>query len=327
MEVSIRKILGDKYHYTQSESIQNIIDLMNKKNICGKGILTSIKQKIILKEQIGGVKKMIDIGNNVFEYHIDTITPLSNNESRICFMNIAEHHDNCACLLYNTKQSGKTTLVIEGLSNGEDCVKCYNKNITYKTGDILMLIILRLVEKSSVFSHITKIKLSDTSKKNCYNNGIELKYFKTITDGRTYYSKYSFRPQKTSDDEFKNDIITDYKAYFLNKEIFKKKRMISNNDLRNVILQSNLSTSENNFYHKYIKPYIDSNNLIDTSIFMSNILNLVIKEQPKEMDITNDIKKVACLFIISIYKNLYRKIGYIEYKNNIWTKDIIRQKI
>ncbi len=325
MEISIKNYISDKIQHLgvdnlyiehlYADQLQNIYDMMNKFGIYGKGVLYTQKKKIIIKNQIGGIKHKMKFGPNNFSYHLDTIIPYSSGRNRICFMNIDETHDNCACLLYNTKSSGKTSLIIEGIISDD-------KNFKYKTGDILMLIILKLVQTDKNFSHITKIKLSDVSKKRCYGFGIELKYLKTICDGITFYSKYGFRPEKTSDDFLNNSVMTDYKIFYENKKIFKQNRMISNEDIKKVILDSNLSTNENLFYTKYIKSYVDLTPLIDTSIFIVNLLNLVFVSRDDDVKVSDNTKKIACEFVMSIYKNLYRKIGYLEYKHNIWVKEL-----
>ena len=159
MEVSIIKTVYKKFSYINSEVIQNILNHLNFNNYAGKGILTRKTYPIHLLEQVGakgtfgGVKKEIKLKDGyTYEYHIDEIIPIDSNHNRLCFVNIDdpfrastsvdESQFYCGCLLYNTKKSGKTILRIEGIFNGEDCIKCVDKKHKYKVGNILMQIII-----------------------------------------------------------------------------------------------------------------------------------------------------------------------------------------
>ncbi len=138
-EIFIRNRIRDLIHYSNAELLQNIMNYLNFNNYPGKGIINKISHKIILKEQIGGKKMRIDLENNTFEFHIETYK-LNDNEKRLCFLNINETADYCACLFYPSKSSGNTTLRIEGIFNGDDCVKCENPSPSYKfkVGNILI---------------------------------------------------------------------------------------------------------------------------------------------------------------------------------------------
>ena len=76
------------------------------------------------------------------------------------------------------------------------------------------------------------------------------------------------------------------------------------------------------FYKEYIKPYLKKNEIVDTSIFMKSLVNLVFKDQKENMKITDEKRKIICGFISKIYKKLYTKIGYEEYNSNIWTLNL-----
>ena len=266
MEVWIIRTVYSKFNYINSELIQNIMNHLNFNNYAGKGILTRKTYPINLLQQVGGVKKEIKLKDGyTYEYHIDEIIPIDDKNNRICFFNIEESHDNCACLLYNTKKSGKTILRIEGIFNGEDCIRCVDKKHKYKVGNILMQIIIELVKSSKEFSHITEIELSDTSIKKYNGFGLQLKYLRTITHGESYYANYGFRPNS----EYDIDI------FRFNRSNYRLNKKILNKELFEIITDAKLDKQTNEVYKKYLYNYIKSNNEIDPKIYLTELINLI----------------------------------------------------
>ena len=308
MTVWIRKTVYSKFNYINSELIQNIMNYLNFNNYAGKGILTRKTYPINLLQQVGGVKKEIKLKDGYnYEYHIDEIIQIDDKNNRICFFNIEESHDNCACLLYNTKKSGKTILRIEGIFNGEDCIKCVDKKHKYKVGNILMQIIIELVKSSKEFSHITEIELSDTSIKKYNGFGLQLKYLRTITHGEPYYAKYGFRPNS----EYDIDI------FRFNRSNYRLNKIILNKELFKIITDAKLDKQTNEVYKKYLYNYIKSNNEIDPKIYLTELINLI-----NYKNITENEKKYIWNFVYSIYQNLYDKLGYKNYRDKIWILQI-----
>ena len=304
MEVWIIRTVYSKFNYINSELIQNIMNHLNFNNYAGKGILTRKTYPINLLQQVGGVKKEIKLKDGyTYEYHIDEIIPIDDKNNRICFFNIEESHDNCACLLYNTKKSGKTILRIEGIFNGEDCIRCVDKKHKYKVGNILMQIIIELVKSSKEFSHITEIELSDTSIKKYNGFGLQLKYLRTITHGEPYYAKYGFRPNS----EYDIDI------FRFNRSNYRLNKKILNKELFEIITDAKLDKQTNEVYKKYLYNYIKSNNEIDPKIYLTELINLI-----NYKNITENEKKYIWNFVYSIYQNLYNKLGYKNYRDKIW---------
>ena len=304
MEVWIIRTVYSKFNYINSELIQNIMNHLNFNNYAGKGILTRKTYPINLLQQVGGVKKEIKLKDGyTYEYHIDEIIPIDDKNNRLCFFNIEETHDNCACLLYNTRKSGKTILRIEGIFNGEDCIKCVDKKHKYKVGQILMQIIIELVKSSKEFSHITEIELSDTSIKKYNGFGLQLKYLRTITHGEPYYAKYGFRPNS----EYDIDI------FRFNRSNYKLNKKILNKELFEIITDAKLDKQTNEVYKKYLYNYIKSNNEIDPKIYLTELINLI-----NYKNITENEKKYIWNFVYSIYQNLYNKLGYKNYRDKIW---------
>jgi hypothetical protein len=52
--------------------------------------------------------------------------------------------------------------------------ECEDNNKKIKAGDTMIQILLKTLEINKKFAHIKKLELSDTSKKSCYDVGIEL---------------------------------------------------------------------------------------------------------------------------------------------------------
>ncbi len=311
LEIFIRNSIRNLIHYSNDELIQNIMNYLDFNNYPGKGTIVNTSHKIILKKQIGGKKKRIKLENNIFEYHIKTYT-IDKNEKRLCFLNIVETSDYCACLLYSTKTSGNTTLRIEGIFNGDDCVKCENPSHKFKIGNILMLIILKLVNISSEFSHIKQIELSDVSQFKCHGYGLQLKYFKTIFDGIPFYAKYGFRPLNNYD----------YGIYRFNRENYKLNKKITNKQIFEIISEIDLDQNTFQIYEKYFYQYIKNNQSIDPKIFLKNVIEF-IKAKNKN-NLSNDTVQLICSFLSKIYKKIFFILGYKDYDNNIWILNISR---
>lgn len=302
MEISIAKTVYNKFkgiHY--SEETQNIFELIYKNGIKSKGILTQTKGKLSFKSQVGGKKQMIKLKDGkTYEYHIDTIVPYDDNKKQISFMNLTETHDNCVFLFFDTQESEDNILYIQSISNQDDCVQSEDKNDVYKVGDILMQIIIQLVKRDKSLSHIKQIKLSDTSKKMCYNIGIELSYLRTITHGIPFYAKYGFRPNNEED----------YNIFRYNRNNFKLNKTITNKELFKIIKNSKFD--KNNVYKKYFYNYIKSNNIINPKILLTDMIKFI--------NSTNNVneKKEICNIVDSIYKDIYKILGYKDYRKKIW---------
>ena len=241
MEVFIARTVYNKFKGIQyTEITQNILEIINRNGIKSKGILTQTKGKLSFKTQIGGKKKLIKLENGkTYEYHIDTIVPYDDTKTQISFMNLTETHDNCVFLFFDNSDSKDNTLYIQAIMNQDDCIKSEDKNDVYKVGDILMQIIIQLVKKDKSLSHIKQIELSDTSKKMCYNIGLDLKYLRTITHGIPFYAKYGFIPNNEEN----------YNIFKYNRNNYKLNRTITNNELFKIIEKS--KSNDNNSYKKY----------------------------------------------------------------------------
>jgi len=303
MEVSIAKTVYSKFRGIQFTDVtQNIFEILQSHGIKTKsGLITHTKGKLSFKSQVGGKKQIIKLKDGkTYEYHIDTIVPYDDTKKQISFLNLTETDENCVFLFFDTQNSKENTLYIQSISNQDDCIKCEDKNHVYKVGDILMQIIIQLVKENKLFSHIKQIELTDISKKMCYGIGIELIYLRTITHGIPFYAKYGFRPE----DE------VDYEIFKYNRNNYKLNKTITNTELFKVIKHSKVN--HNNSYKKYFYDYIKNNNIINPKILLIEMIKL--------LNNTNDTteKKEICNFVQAIYKDIYKILGYKDYRNKIW---------
>jgi len=317
MDVNIQNILYKRMNtcHANFPSINDVQNYFYDFKIGGKGILTTKKINITLnKILVGGGKEKIKLEDgSKYKYFIDEIIPYSSKENKVSFIYTDGTENECVTLIVNTKESNKTQAILQGITNDENCVKCLDKKKRYKVGDILMQITIKLLKTSKDYSHIKTIILHDTSIKRCYDIGIQLRYLKMITDGRTYYSKYGFKPKKVKEDNNKESkLMTDYKKFKYNKELFNTNRNLTRQDITDVIKESDIDDDGILFYKKVVRPYLKNHKIIDTSIFIKDMLSLALEEQ-------EEYKKIICGFISRIYKNLYKKIGYKEYSDDyVW---------
>jgi hypothetical protein len=294
MEVWIIRTVYSNFDYKYCELRQNIINHLIFNNYSGKGILTRKTYPIHLLEQVG-TNGSIKKEENIYEYHIDEIIPIDGKNNRLCFVNIGKSQEYSACLLYNTKTSGKTILKIEGIFNSDDCIKCtkgafgIDKNNKYKVGNILMQVILDIVKTKKEFEHITEIELSDTSSK---------RYLYTITHGKPYYIKYGFRPQNK----------LDYKTYKYNKELYKENKTVDNKVVDNIFENTKDMNNKKPYLHyvnKY-KKYVLKKNPIDIKLLINKIISKCDCED-------KDIRKNGCKLLSYVLVPLYNALGYKKY--------------
>jgi hypothetical protein len=317
MNVKIKHMLYKKMNFCHANFplINDIQNHFYDLKIYGDGLMVTKKINISLKYNLkGGGKEKIQLQDETeYEFFIDEITPYSNTENMILFIYANGDKGDCISLICNTKKSGGSQVVLGGISNDENCVRCLDENKRYKVGDILMQITIKYLKTSKDYSHIKTIILHDTSLKKCYDIGIPLRYLKMITFGRTYYSKYGFKPKKVKKDYNKDNIFpTDYKIFKNNKILFNTNRNLSRQDIADVIKGSIIDDDGILFYKKVVKPYLKKHEIVDTSIFMKDMLNLALKQ-------VDNKQKIICNFIWKICENLYDKIGYKKYFENLWT--------
>jgi hypothetical protein len=311
----------------ETEIRQNIIMYIEKYNIGNKAISTKTKHKIKFKNyssQIGGEAYEIKLKDNqTYYYNIENIEPISKSKYKMSFMTF-DNINECACLIFGNKESKNNVLSIAGIKSFDDCIYCKDKKHKFKSGDILMQIILKLVNDDPDFSHINKIELADNSKKQCYDIGLKLTYLRTMTHGIPYYAKYGFRPV----------LKTDYEDVFVyNRNNFKLNKTMAKDELLNIIQKKkkNMSDATYNTYKKYIKQLILNREKFDPLIFITQTIkivdNSIAEEKNKKIKIIEDKKELSelCDFVSKIYIDIYKFLGYKDYEENLWILNIKRK--
>jgi cyclophilin family peptidyl-prolyl cis-trans isomerase len=319
--ISVIDVIYKKFPYkTSAKEIQTISDYRNKHKMGHKCTMTREIIPVQFMIQEGGKTSKIEMDGETYEYYTEKMTPETNDKRRICFM-ANTYSYSCLCFMFGTKDSGDTMMEIQSLLNSSECVKVLNHNKKIKSGDTLMKILLKVIKHNKEFEHIKTIELSDVSKKQCYDIGLELLYLRTMTHGIPYYAKFGFRPKN----------LKDYEKFQANRENFKSSQKISSKDLLSIINDNKKYMKKETYftYKKFIYPYIIMNKLIDPKIFFSELVDLIdISLEKKEYEKKNlflDKKKLnkeemigLCDFASLIYKDVYRSIGYQEYNSSIW---------
>lgn len=309
----------------ETEIRQNIIMYMEKYNIGNYGILTKTKHKLTFKNQAGGTTYNINLKNGkTYYYNINNIEPISKTKYNIKFITFDDINE-CACLTFGKKESGNTVLRIDGIKSFDNCILCEDENIKFKTGDILMQIIIELVENNPEFSHIDKIELADSSQKQCYDISLKLIYLRTMTHGIPYYAKFGFRPV----------LKTDYEDVFVyNRNNFKLNKTMTKDELFNIIKKNKKNMSDKTYesYQKYIKKHILNNENINPIMLITQTIkiidNSIAENKNKNIKIIDDKVELSglCDFIKKIYIDIYKFLGYQNYNENLWILQIKRKK-
>ena len=174
----------------------------------GKGTYYTYHQKLKFYSQKGGMKKLIKMQDNKeYGFHIDgvSVSDANKNEFEVNFMTLDETYDGCASLIY---VSNEKKIIIDSVMNSSECIKCYDDKHKFKVGDVLTQIIIKYSKKK--FPNATLFELSDRSMYNCFGNSLQLKMFRTMTQGQPYYCKFGFRPADKDN----------YDIYKYNKNLF-----------------------------------------------------------------------------------------------------------
>jgi hypothetical protein len=283
-----KKYLFDVENFIKEHKISNFV----YRNTYNDFFLLYIKEK---KFQKGGdYLANIKISSNKYNFRIDEydvdgdkifaiikLDALAKNSESEDF----QEDDYCAYMIIDETNKEAT---IQSLTNYSNCLKCVEKNINYKIGDILTQIMLITAKKKG----IKKIIATDNSYMSCSNYKFQLLYLRTLTHGRPLYTKYKFIPVDKVNFEICNK----------NHEIFNKNPSISK---KRIIV--------------FIKKYIKKSN---QEIFINYIDNLY--DQIEKMSITKLILQIfldskknnkLCDFLYFIYKPIYYYAGYTDYEN------------
>jgi hypothetical protein len=324
MIVDIRKFIYDKlYNHeddrmenTNYKALRNIWDYISIYNLGINGELTTFSEKVNFKKQIGGTAFSIKLKDNkTYTYHLDKITSLNkkNMQHELCFLNLNED-SKCLCFSFHTKETGIDVLKLEDLIiyDNVEYIECDDPIHKFKSGDILVQILIELVKTNESFSHIKIIEAQDNSVKRCHGIGIQLKYMRTITDAIPYYAKFGFLPQKKSD-----NMVFEY-----NKNIY----METHKNIKSVIFDNlflRIKEDNKTLYNFYKLTYRDSilnSKRIEYILFIRKLIDI-----DKDKKISKSNKKLNCELIAEIIKPLYALCGYKEYNTDMWLLKIKRK--
>jgi len=266
----------------------------------------SKKLNFIKNNQIGGENKKINIDNNIYYYNSDKLELIDKkdqlydpngatlNKVELTFYTLENkingqsikfpNEKGCGAVLYYKKDDN---VVIEELSNYDDCIKCKDVTVEYKVGVILMQVMLYEINK---YIKPKSISIHDNAFMKCVNDKLQLIYLRTITKGEPYYTKFGF-------------IAKDINVYNYNKMIFNKQIMIKEiafYELLTLKKSKNLFTeNEKDRIKNKILPYYEKNKNKLASEFLNGLLR----------------NNKNCSIIAKIYLLLYKNIGYKEYND------------
>ena len=239
--------------------------------------------------QDGGAKMTIPIDKIRYSYNVEYARPIdakySDNEVRLLTVN--EGIDGCGLILINNETHEAN---IQSVSDYEDCIICENPPVEYKVGAVLMQIIIHECKKLK----IRKITLEDNSIKKFTGCSIELIYYRTMSQGTPYYSKFGF----------KSSSLLKVRS---NEKNWKEKPQITKNKLIE-LLKKNTTKRETNLvelFKKILEKYKD--NIIVSDILIKLFDKAVRLE--KEITIKRDNGENIN------YVNLYAKIIYLILKD------------
>ena len=311
---NITFFLGKLNNFNVKKTIKKPINIRGGGDGKGKGKINNLEEFVF-----GDTKFIARL------IHGDS-TDTKGKTHTIKFVSLDDLHENsigCATINYDYE---KVTAYVQSIGDYGNCVFCPSKNVNFKVGQILMMMIISLcLEKKN----IRKIELTDISKFNCLNtynenNGeykinpkyklhdnFDLMIISTIMKGKPYYNKYGFEPKYNEDKKILEH----------NINIFNKKIKLSEINLLKYITDNKNNFDKNIKIEKYetiindiIIPQINKfkNNSVDK--FFYSILNV-------NPDNIKD-KIILCNIILSFYKFIFKKMNYQEFKKRIFVKQL-----
>lgn len=322
MIVNIRNYIDKKLENNEDERTENtnykalrtIWDFTGDYKFGINGKLTTFSEKVDFKKQIGGNAFSIKLKDNKrYTYHLSQITSEKNNtKHKLCFLNLNEENE-CLCFTFHSKETGINILTLKDLiiHDKDKYIECNDPIHKFKSGDILVQILIELVKTNESFSYINRIELQDNSIKRCHGIGIQLKYMRTITDGIPYYAKFGFLPNK----------VTNNAIYERNKQKFTDSvKTMSSVKFDNLFLKIKENNEQlYNFYKSSYREFILNN---ERTEYISIIRKMIDVDKENKISKTN--KKLTCELVAEIIKPLYKLLGYKEYDGDLWTLKIKR---
>jgi hypothetical protein len=284
-------------------SKKNILDIQE---ICKKNAISNIQYKRSYddyfqlyiktkKKQNGGsTHSNIKISSNKYTFHVDEYDTYGDKIFAIIKINAKinknkddfEEDDYCGYMIIDENNKSAT---IQSLSNYSSCIKCVEKNVDFKVGDILLQIMLITAKNKG----IDNISITDNSQLTCFKYNFQLIYLRTLTHGRPLYTKYKFIPVEK----------INYDICVKNHEIFNKNPTISLTRLKKII-NKYINKNKVNEYTKYVIKLYDTKE----KFIISDLFKTMIADSKTNNNI--------CELIYFIYKPIYYYANYVDYADN-----------
>lgn len=311
---NITFFLGKLNNFRIKKNIKKMINITGGGDGKGKGKINNLEEFVFADTKF--IARLI---------HGDS-TDIKGKTHTIKFVSLDDLHENsigCATLNFDYEMK---SAYVQSIGDYGNCVFCPSKNLNFRVGQILMMMIISLCEEKK---NITKIELTDISKFNCLNtynknndeyyinpkyklhDNFDLMIISTIMKGKPYYSKYGFEPKHNEDKKILEH----------NINIFNKKIKLSEINLIKFIsdnkntFDKNINTEKyNEIINKIIIPLIIKKNNDSVDKFFYSILN----NNPEKIE----DKLILCNIILSFYKFIFKKMNYCEFKHKIFVKKL-----
>jgi hypothetical protein len=276
--------------YIKDDSLNFFVDqYLRSLNIHSLYYKETKKDFFILKKiQKGGDLKSVTINKNKYEYDLDTYDDNmdeDNKRKEITIINLEDEGIGCGILIID-KQTNEGN--IQSVANYKSCLKCLEKNDDYKTGDIIIQILIAFAKKMK----LKKITLEDNSYISCNKIKIPLIGIRTMTKGEPYYCKFGFRPDSKSEK----------KTYEHNKKIFNSKPTINKDVLLKILLDDVFDSELIKYIKKNIIPELGYKKT-SVEYFIKLLITKIIEFDNPEV----------CKLLNIIHYNISSMVGYKMY--------------
>lgn len=263
----------------------NVLTMLSKIKTNFEIVSNKNGEKITFYNQFGGIVKVF-VDNVKYNYNIEYAKPLDkkNTTNEVYLLTVKDGSEGCGLILIDNQMRHAN---IQAVSDYSECLICDNPNIKYKVGAILMQIIIYECKKLK----IKKITLEDNSKKYFTGFSIELMYYRTIAQGKPYYSKFGFKNSSPL-------IVRNNEQLWKTKPVLNKKKIIE--------IYKNFMPKSDNTINKLFNMILED---YDDSIYVSElVIKLFDKAVKQEKQIEKQKTKSDNLV------NLYAKILYLILK-------------
>jgi hypothetical protein len=266
-------------------------DIKNNYTIFNK----SPDKKLKFLNQKGGEIKIFTNNNIKYKYNVEYAKPINKKYSynQVQLLTINDGTYGCGLMIIDKIRNEAN---IQSVSDYSDCIICENNEVKYKVGAIIVQILIYECTKLKN----KKLTLEDNSKKNFTGSSIELFYYRTMTQGTPYYTKFGFKSITPL-------IITENKINYEKKHKIKKNKLIE-------ILNNNINNDEKKLV-ELLKKILNTfnNNELEISNFLIFIFNKAIEKEKQITDKRNNGEHINFINSYAKILNLIIKELFIKY--------------